>query len=747
MLSGNVFDVYLDKNKNKMITWLINKGKSIKIEDSFQPSFYVYSKSKNLYNLANVLNDLPDVENIKFTNCKTVLGSDKQKIVLEVTPKNIAHIDKISKMIDYWGRFHQYQLFNVDIRLTSRYLQEKGIFCNAYVKWDGKKFISMDSQWAIDYDIPSFNIADISVKQNSNKITFSFDKPIKSITINDCIIAEENESDTILSSINYLKKIDPDILYIKKGDSLIIPFIYHRADICNIKKLVNFGREKIQNYLPLKNEKSYFSYGQIIYRPAFYTFYGRAHIDTYNSFLHKESGFRGLLDISRCSNIPLQPLSRLGPGTAISQMQLNKAIEKNYLIPWRKNMPETWKTAIKLLQSDRGGLIIDPIVGFHEDVFELDFASLYPNIMFTYNISPETLLCNCCKNSYNQVPQTDYHICSRQKGMLPEVLEVIIYRRFCYKARSKRKGVDKELYTELQSAWKWILLVCFGYTGYRNARFGRIECYESITSFSRDIILNAIEIFEKAGWTIIHGIIDSLWIKSPNEDMHPFSISKKIENQIGVKLDLEGHYKWIVFLPSKLTHVGSLNRYYGLFDSGEIKARGIELRQNNFPKYMKNMQKDMLRVFSKVSNYKEFIKNIPYALDVILNYGIKIIKGKINYNDLVFTTRISKDISEYKVNNLVKSALIQFKKSKIQIRPGQSIRYIVQNEKSSHDNERVCIIENLDIGSRIDVDFYLRQLAKCGESILIPFGYKIEHISQMLQKIKDRYKMKLSVLR
>ena len=134
-------------------------------------------------------------------------------------------------------------------------------------------------------------------------------------------------------------------------------------------------------------------------------------------------------------------------------------------------------------------------------------------------------------------------------------------------------------------------------------------------------------------------------------------------------------------------------------------------------------------------------------MDVILNYGIQIIKGKINHKDLVFTTRVSKDVSEYKVNNLVKSALVQLKKSKIQIRPGQSIRYIVQDERSNNDNERVCIIENLDINSRIDVDFYLRQLAKCGESILLPFGYKIKHILQMLQKIKDRERMKITVLR
>jgi len=226
MLGGNVFDVYLDKNKNKMITWLTNEGKSIRIEGDFQPSFYVYSKSKNLYDLANALNELPDVKNIEFTSNKTILDREKEKIFLEITPKKITGIDKLSKMIDYWGKFHQYQLFNVDIRLTSRYLQENEIFCNEYVKWDGKKFISTENQWAIDYNIPSFKVAKISVKQNTNKITFLFDKPIKSILIDDYIIEEENESDTIISSINHLKKIDPDIIHIHKGDSLIVPFIY-----------------------------------------------------------------------------------------------------------------------------------------------------------------------------------------------------------------------------------------------------------------------------------------------------------------------------------------------------------------------------------------------------------------------------------------------------------------------------------------------------------------------------------------
>ena len=748
MLSGNILDVYPDSHKNVMVTWLVDNGKSIRIEDNYAPSFYVYSKTSDLYALASLLRDLPQVDNLNFTREKITLGSDKKKFVLEVVPKSLGAMSKLSETIDSWGGFYKYHLFNVDLRLPSRYLQDRGVFFNARVKWDGKQFILDDKQWAIDYNIPVYKSTTLDITRKSNSSIMSFDDLIESIAIGDCTISEKNEVDTILLALKQVRHVDPDVIYTHKGDSVTLPFLYHRAKLNSVHNKVNLGRESTGRLYPVKQAKSYFSYGQIVYRPAFYTLCGRVHIDTYNSFLYGESGIRGLLDISRCSNMSLQVLSRVGPGTAISQIQVNKAREKGYLIPWKKNMPEDWKTGLKLLVSDRGGLILDPVVGLHDDVVELDFASLYPNIMLRYNISPETMLCDCCKYYPKVVvPQLGYHICTRHTGLLPEVLRPILFRRFCFKARSKNNGYDKLLYKELQKAWKWVLLVCFGYTGYRNARYGRIECYESITAFSRDILLSAAETVEEAGYSVLHGIIDSLWIKPGSSVcISPALLSRKISKRTGVRMDVEGRYSWIVFLPSKNNDIGALNRYFGLFEDGKIKVRGIELRQKNSPVFLKNMQNDIIVVFSKAKNSKEFLDLIPAAVDVLCDYGRKLVNNDFKPEDLIISTCVSRNASEYKVENLVKSALFQLKGLGVNIHPGQSIRYVVCDEKSRNYKKRICISEELKNCKDIDVDFYLRQVAMYGESILVPFGFRAEKLYDMLQKIKEREKLNVSVL-
>ena len=60
-----------------------------------------------------------------------------------------------------------------------------------------------------------------------------------------------------------------------------------------------------------------------------------------------------------------------------------------------------------------------------------------------------------------------------------------------------------------------MLVTCFGYLGYKNARFGRIEAHEAVTAYGRDKLLRAKETFEAAGFTVLHGLTDCLWVQKP----------------------------------------------------------------------------------------------------------------------------------------------------------------------------------------------------------------------------------------
>src|SRR5438105_15386169 len=95
------------------------------------------------------------------------------------------------------------------------------------------------------------------------------------------------------------------------------------------------------------------------------------------------------------------------------------------------------------------------------------------------NLSGETVKCKCCPNSLRRVPELDYNICDRWRGIVPQSLEILLDRRSRYK--QVKKDVKDELkwqkYDARQSALKWILVCSFGYIGMKNARSEKIDTH------------------------------------------------------------------------------------------------------------------------------------------------------------------------------------------------------------------------------------------------------------------------------
>jgi hypothetical protein len=114
---------------------------------------------------------------------------------------------------------------------------------------------------------------------------------------------------------------------------------------------------------------------------------------------------------------------------------------------------------------------------------------------------------------HNLVPEARYRLCRRREGLVPRTLRPILDLAGGSEGRGPTSPAGAgRLYQQRQTALKWMLVTCFGYLGYKNARFGRIEAHEAVTAFGRDKLLTAKEICEAAGYRVLHGLTDCVWI-------------------------------------------------------------------------------------------------------------------------------------------------------------------------------------------------------------------------------------------
>ena len=153
----------------------------------------------------------------------------------------------------------------------------------------------------------------------------------------------------------------------------------------------------------------------------------------------------------------------------------------------------------------------------------------------------------------------------------------------------------------------------FGYLGYRNARFGRIEAHEAVTAFGREKLLQAKEICEEEGFELLHAITDSLWIRKKGlREEEVLELCQKISEATGITMSLEGIYRWMAFLPSKGNPESPVaNRYFGLFKSGKIKARGLAFRRGDMPPLIQEAQIRMLEVLAEAKDMNDYRSKIP----------------------------------------------------------------------------------------------------------------------------------------
>src|SRR6185437_16139470 len=155
-----------------------------------------------------------------------------------------------------------------------------------------------------------------------------------------------------------------------------------------------------------------------------------------------------------------------------------------------------------------GGHVLEPVAGLHRDVWVFDFKSLYPSIIRTFNIDPLSYVAQPLPQ--DEVIRTPGGAFRREPAILPRMLDALFPRR------EAAKKIGDEVAAH---AIKILMNSFYGVLGTSACRFYNPALANSITGTGREILLWSKRWFETAGFTVLYGDTDSLFVQSHRADL------------------------------------------------------------------------------------------------------------------------------------------------------------------------------------------------------------------------------------
>ena len=727
---GWILDLY-PGNPGEMVVWVkLEDGEAVRLVDHWSPSIFIGTDNKSDFDvpLQTLRNDFIWTRTVQKRERVTDAGTSS---VVEARLKDARKAQQVAGRIERLGPFGTFRLYNADVPPGQSYLYERDLFPLAYCEVEQKggalRWALKDDVWAYDYALPVLRKVKVEVNIAKRGKLPRFTDKVEGISLESdggkIEIGGTSEPDKLLELVEAVRKADPDFVLTNDGDTFLFPYLIKRAEANGIGAKLILDRDGVPMKLPSKGATSYFSYGRIHYKPSAIKLCGRVHIDVNTSFAYSEAGFYGLFELSRICRMPLHTSSRASIGKALSSLQFYHASKINLLVPWKPTLVEHFKDRNELLMADRGGFIFEPKVGVHENVGELDFSALYPNIMYRKNISAETVRCGCCSDSDNRVPELDWNICKKRDGIVPLAIKIIVEKRLHYKELKRTaKGVDYDTYNARQAALKWLGVTTFGYLGFNNAKFGRIDAHIAVCAWDRKILLDTARIAERKGFEVMHGIVDSLWVQKEGADKDDYlELKAEIEAETGFAISFEGIYKWVVFLPSKVEpNVPVLNRYFGVYQDGDLKVRGIEARRHDTPLAFSKCQMEILKVLAEADTIANAKEKIPKCIEIFLRHTEALACHEVPATELAFSTNLSKAPEEYTAMTVQHAAIKQLVGEGATLHAGEGIRYVIADYKGK-DSKRATPIDMIKDQTKYDSERYIMLLAETCSSVLEPF--------------------------
>ena len=225
---------------------------------------------------------------------------------------------------------------------------------------------------------------------------------------------------------------------------------------------------------------------------------------------------------------------------------------------------------------------------------------------------------------------------------------------------------------------------------------------------------------------MLHMYVDGLWVYKKGQTLpeHYQNLLDEIAENTGLSISLNGIYRWVVFLASRNDpRVPVANRYFGVFQNGMIKTRGIEIRRRDTPLFIGKAQVEILEYLALAQNAGELRKFVPGAVAIVQKKMRELARLEFDVEELWITQRLSRELQAYRVATPSATAAGQLYSIGKELRPGQKVQFIYIRGKPGVFARDLPIQPEMEM---VDIKKYQLLLLRAAETVLKPFGWDQE---------------------
>ncbi len=380
-----------------------------------------------------------------------------------------------------------------------------------------------------------------------------------------------------------------------------------------------------------------------------------------------------------------------------------------------------------------GAVVLAPKPGLHENIAVLDFKAMYPNIMITYNVSPDTYVSPSepePPSGVNIAPEVKHRFRKEPSGFYKEVLSRLIAVRDEIRPKLKKLEPGSAEYRVLdarQKALKVITNASYGYTGWIGARWYIKPVAEAATAWGRHIILRTVELAKKVGLDVVYGDTDSIFIEHDPEKIG--KVCSEISKMLGLEVKPDKLYVRVLFTEAK-------KRYCGLLEDGRLDIVGLEVVRGDWAAVAKNLQRKVLEIILKKQSPEEAAKFVQKFIEDLR-------ARKLPYKDLIIWKTLTKRVEDYAVRAPHVMAAKALLEEGLDLSMGDKIGYvIVTGSGKLYEKAKPHVFASYN---EIDIEYYVsKQVLPVASRILGMFGItKDQLLPAKTAKTKTRaYSMK-----